>query len=179
MEDILIMHLEYGKDFFISVSGSYIRTCFGNSLEWLSRLDRPTRLWSPDDDEDDQEDDDSSTLYDPYNVLGTKSSMGSIRDRDSQDVKQLKSVKSQDSLSRKSTSSVELNMDKESKNKALKNTRSAEKLVAKKRPVRQLSLPKDLWRIVDFVYKHGLLVVRCCYFFLVQHHHEIAVQGRK
>ncbi|KAF9386550.1 hypothetical protein CPC16_007480 [Podila verticillata] len=157
MEDILIMHLEYGKDFFISVSGSYIRTCFGNSLEWLSGLDRPVRLWSPADDEDDREDDDSSTLYDQYNVLGTKSSMGSIRDRDSQDMKQLKAVRSLDSLSG-SSSSVELNMDKESKNKALKNTRSAEKLAPKKRPVRQLSLPKDLWRIVDFIYKHGLLV---------------------
>ncbi|KAG0338106.1 hypothetical protein BG000_004551 [Podila horticola] len=157
MEDILIMHLEYGKDFFISVSGSYIRTCFGNSLEWLSRLDRPIRLWNPAEDEDDQDDDDSSTLYDPYNVLGTKSSMGSIRDRDTQDMKQLKAVKSLDSLSSKS-SSAELKTDKEPKNKVLKNTRSEEKLVAKKRPVRQLSLPKDLWRIVDFIYKYGLSV---------------------
>ncbi|KAG0354023.1 hypothetical protein BG005_006792 [Podila minutissima] len=148
MEDILIMHLEYGKDFFISVSGSYIRTCFGNSLEWLSRLDRPTRLWSPAEDEDDQEDDESSTLYDPYNVLGTKSSMGSMRDRDSQGMKQVKAVKSLD----------ELKTDTEPKSKVLKNTRSEEKLVAKKRPVRQLSLPKDLWRIVDFIYKHGLSV---------------------
>lgn len=151
MEDILIMHLEYGKDFFISVSGSYIRTCFGNSLEWLSRLDRPTRLWSPAEDEDDQEDDESSTLYDPYNVLGTKSSMGSMRDRDSQGMKQVKAVKSLD----------ELKTDTEPKSKVLKNTRSEEKLVAKKRPVRQLSLPKDLWRIVDFIYKHGLSVVSC------------------
>ncbi|KAG0082917.1 hypothetical protein BGZ92_011245, partial [Podila epicladia] len=129
MEDILIMHLEYGKDFFISVSGSYIRTCFGNSLEWLSRLDHPIRLWNPAEDEDDQEDDESSTLYDPYHGLGTKSSMGSMRDHDSHGMKQIKAVKSLDSLSRKSTNSTELKTDTEPTSKALKNARSEEKIV--------------------------------------------------
>ncbi|KAF9406552.1 hypothetical protein BGZ94_003065, partial [Podila epigama] len=185
LEDILIMHLEYGKDFFISVSGTYIRTCFGNKLEWLSRLDRPIRLWNPEDgDGDDEEDgDDASTLYDAYNALGTKSSMGSIRTSAHPprevvgDLKQVKAMKSIDSLSKKSVSSVDLQSDKDlnvesegrgkqqqqqqqasSTGSLLKNVRSEEKLQIKKRPSRQQSLPKDLWRIVDFIYKHGLAV---------------------
>jgi phosphatidylinositol-bisphosphatase len=34
-EDILIMHLEKGKDYFITVSGNYIQSCFGSTLEHL------------------------------------------------------------------------------------------------------------------------------------------------
>lgn len=35
LEDILILHLEKGKDYFISISGSYIQSCFGSTLEHL------------------------------------------------------------------------------------------------------------------------------------------------
>ena len=41
IEDILVLHLDGGKDFFITVSGSYIPSCFGSSIETLVRLKGP------------------------------------------------------------------------------------------------------------------------------------------
>ena len=38
LEDILVLHLDGGKDFFISVSGNYLQSCFGSSLETLVNL---------------------------------------------------------------------------------------------------------------------------------------------
>ena len=38
LEDILVLHLEGGKDFFISISGSYLLSCFGSSLKQLVHL---------------------------------------------------------------------------------------------------------------------------------------------
>lgn len=38
MEDILVLHLEKGKDFFITVTGQYLPSCFGSSLETLVNL---------------------------------------------------------------------------------------------------------------------------------------------
>ena len=43
LEDILVLHLEGGKDFFISVSGNYILSSFGQSLERLVQLHVPIR----------------------------------------------------------------------------------------------------------------------------------------
>ena len=43
LEDILVLHLEGGKDFFISVSGNYIQSSFGQSLEKLVQLHVPIR----------------------------------------------------------------------------------------------------------------------------------------
>ncbi|EGC34737.1 inositol 5-phosphatase 4 [Dictyostelium purpureum] len=43
MDDILILHLENGKDYFISISGNFQRTCFGNTLENLVRYPHPIR----------------------------------------------------------------------------------------------------------------------------------------
>lgn len=43
LEDILVLHLEGGKDFFISVSGDYVQTSFGHSLESLVQLHMPIR----------------------------------------------------------------------------------------------------------------------------------------
>ena len=43
IEDILILHLENGKDFFISITGDYLVTCFGMSLNMLVRLPDPVR----------------------------------------------------------------------------------------------------------------------------------------
>ncbi|KAG0282208.1 hypothetical protein BGZ96_000740 [Linnemannia gamsii] len=172
MEDILILHLEHGKDYFITVAGSYVRTCFGNSLEWLSRLDRPIRLWNPKEDEEQEVDeDDTATLYDRYNALGTKSSMSSMKDTESGTTAigvaergQLKNAKSLDSLSGKDA--IERKASKSSLVDDLKSLQLADEkrtvppppVVKKQKPVRQLSLPKDLWRIVDFIYKHGFSV---------------------
>ncbi|KAF9397951.1 hypothetical protein BGX21_008329 [Mortierella sp. AD011] len=158
MDDILILHLEHGKDYFISVSGSYIRTCFGNSLEWLSRLDRPIRLWNPDDSDDDEEEDDAATLYDRFGALGTKSSMSSIRDNADggreiavEDIsKQVRNVKSVDSLPDRDP------VGRKMSSMSLATGKPAP--IKKQKATRQLSLPKDLWRIVDFIYKHGFSV---------------------
>ena len=43
LEDILVLHLEGGKDFFISVSGNYIVSSFGQSLDRLVQLHVPIR----------------------------------------------------------------------------------------------------------------------------------------
>ncbi|XP_057196039.1 type II inositol 1,4,5-trisphosphate 5-phosphatase isoform X2 [Triplophysa rosa] len=41
LEDILILHLERGKDYFISITGSYLPSCFGSSLSTLCLLRDP------------------------------------------------------------------------------------------------------------------------------------------
>ena len=38
LEDILVLHLEGGKDFFISVTGNYLSSSFGSSLETLVHI---------------------------------------------------------------------------------------------------------------------------------------------
>ncbi|XP_046627214.1 inositol polyphosphate 5-phosphatase OCRL isoform X3 [Neodiprion virginianus] len=41
--DILVLHLEGGKDIFITVTGTYQRSCFGSSMEALVHIDVPVR----------------------------------------------------------------------------------------------------------------------------------------
>uniref|UniRef100_A0A8C1NQD7 phosphoinositide 5-phosphatase n=1 Tax=Cyprinus carpio TaxID=7962 RepID=A0A8C1NQD7_CYPCA len=41
LEDILVLHLERGKDYFISVTGNYLPSCFGSSLSTLCLLREP------------------------------------------------------------------------------------------------------------------------------------------
>ncbi|RUS19167.1 Endonuclease/exonuclease/phosphatase [Endogone sp. FLAS-F59071] len=43
LEDMLILHLENGKDFFLLVDGSYSPTCFAMDLERLVRMSKPVR----------------------------------------------------------------------------------------------------------------------------------------
>ncbi|KAG8448228.1 hypothetical protein GDO86_015359 [Hymenochirus boettgeri] len=43
IEDILVLHLDRGKDYFLTISGSYLVSCFGTSLEALCRMKRPVR----------------------------------------------------------------------------------------------------------------------------------------
>lgn len=43
IEDILVLHLEGGKDLFVSVSGNYLPSCFGSSLEALVYMFKPIR----------------------------------------------------------------------------------------------------------------------------------------
>jgi len=44
LDDILVLHLVNGKDFFISLSGNFMKTCFGTPLETLVKLTGPLRL---------------------------------------------------------------------------------------------------------------------------------------
>ena len=41
MYDILVLHLEGGKDFFITVTGDYQRSCFGSSINALVHMKKP------------------------------------------------------------------------------------------------------------------------------------------
>lgn len=43
IEDILVLHLDRGKDYFLTISGSYLVSSFGTSLEALCRMKRPIR----------------------------------------------------------------------------------------------------------------------------------------
>lgn len=43
LEDVLILRLENGRDYYISVSGSYARSCFGMSVEELVLYSDPIR----------------------------------------------------------------------------------------------------------------------------------------
>ena len=45
--DILVLHLNGGKDIFITVSGNYIRSCFGASIEALVQLTVPIAELDP------------------------------------------------------------------------------------------------------------------------------------
>nr|DBA20373.1 TPA: hypothetical protein GDO54_017162 [Pyxicephalus adspersus] len=43
IEDILVLHLDRGKDYFLTITGSYLVSSFGTSLEALCRMKRPIR----------------------------------------------------------------------------------------------------------------------------------------
>ncbi|KAG0302421.1 hypothetical protein BGZ98_007510 [Dissophora globulifera] len=161
LDDILVLHLEHGKDYFISVSGNYIRTCFGNSLEWLSRLDRPIRLWNPDEDDEDEDEDDTLTLYDAYNVMDTKSALSGMKDVTIGDgSRTVKNGMPLDSVSdkeqgRRSSDLPGAFPDRKMTDERATTTVPAPAHIKKQKVARPFSLPKDLWRILDFIYKYG------------------------
>ncbi|KAG7253550.1 hypothetical protein CRUP_035706 [Coryphaenoides rupestris] len=41
IDDILVLHLDRGKDFFVTISGNYMPSCFGTSLDTLCRMKKP------------------------------------------------------------------------------------------------------------------------------------------
>uniref|UniRef100_A0A1A8BEF9 phosphoinositide 5-phosphatase n=1 Tax=Nothobranchius kadleci TaxID=1051664 RepID=A0A1A8BEF9_NOTKA len=43
IEDILVLHLERGKDYFISVTGNYLPSCYGSSIYSLCHMREPIR----------------------------------------------------------------------------------------------------------------------------------------
>ncbi|CAH1229589.1 INPP5B [Branchiostoma lanceolatum] len=43
LEDILVLHLDGGKDYFVTVQGDYIPSCFGSSIEALCNMRGPIR----------------------------------------------------------------------------------------------------------------------------------------
>ncbi|KAH3759590.1 inositol 5-phosphatase 4 [Pelomyxa schiedti] len=47
LEDILILHLEHGKDYFVTVSGNFMPSCFGSTLEHLVLFPNPVRASQP------------------------------------------------------------------------------------------------------------------------------------
>ncbi|XP_071957184.1 inositol polyphosphate 5-phosphatase OCRL-like [Antedon mediterranea] len=49
IEDILVLHLENGKDYYITINGNYIPSCFGASIEALTKMHCPIRDMDPKD----------------------------------------------------------------------------------------------------------------------------------
>ncbi|XP_041068375.1 type II inositol 1,4,5-trisphosphate 5-phosphatase isoform X2 [Carcharodon carcharias] len=47
IEDILILHLQRGKDYFMSICGNYLPSCFGSSLQALCHMKEPIREVKP------------------------------------------------------------------------------------------------------------------------------------
>ncbi|XP_061452357.1 type II inositol 1,4,5-trisphosphate 5-phosphatase isoform X2 [Rhineura floridana] len=47
LEDILVLHLDRGKDYFLSVSGNYLPSCFGCPLQTLCHMREPIQEMSP------------------------------------------------------------------------------------------------------------------------------------
>jgi phosphatidylinositol-bisphosphatase len=47
LDDILIFRLENGRDYFITISGDYLKSCFGASIDWLVRTPVPVRYTNP------------------------------------------------------------------------------------------------------------------------------------
>lgn len=45
--DILVLHLDGGKDIFITVSGQYAKSCFGCSIEALIQMHQPVAAVPP------------------------------------------------------------------------------------------------------------------------------------
>lgn len=41
IEDILVLHLDRGKDYFLSVSGNYLPSCFGSPIHTLCYMKDP------------------------------------------------------------------------------------------------------------------------------------------
>lgn len=41
IEDILVLHLDRGKDYFLSVSGNYLPSCFGTPIHTLCYMREP------------------------------------------------------------------------------------------------------------------------------------------
>lgn len=41
IEDILVLHLERGKDYFISITGNYLPSCYGTSIYSLCHMREP------------------------------------------------------------------------------------------------------------------------------------------
>ena len=47
LEDILIFRLENGRDYFVTVSGEYLKSCFGNPIDFLISCPGPVRFYNP------------------------------------------------------------------------------------------------------------------------------------
>lgn len=41
LEDILVLHLNRGKDYFLSVTGNYLPSCFGSPIHTLCHMREP------------------------------------------------------------------------------------------------------------------------------------------
>lgn len=47
LDDILILRLENGRDYFVTVSADYLKSSFGASIDWLLKVPTPVRFMEP------------------------------------------------------------------------------------------------------------------------------------
>ncbi|KAL2912761.1 hypothetical protein HK105_207753 [Polyrhizophydium stewartii] len=118
IEDILTLHTENGKDHFISISGRWLPSCFGNPIEVLCRLGRPIR----------------SFALDELCALYTQVQRSQLRLPPTR-----ASGAESESAGPAATSSIE--SPSPTPPKPFEN---------------RLSIPRELWRIIDFIYKFGM-----------------------
>ncbi|KAJ3286688.1 hypothetical protein HK104_008910 [Borealophlyctis nickersoniae] len=105
LDDILIFHIENGKDHFVSVSGKWLPSCFGNDLGVLCRMVKPVR---------------------EVGVDGTKKILEGLRGKGDGNKKEELAEGGLDPLPPVADEEM------------------------------RLSIPKEVWRLVDFVYKFGM-----------------------
>jgi len=114
IDEILILHLENSKDYFISIIGQYKLSFLGFSYEQLVYMKKPVR-----------------------NGFGSK-----------------------ETIRRDSFSSISLHplIDNNKRGKNLKASTSGSSLInlSKSSFITPLDVPKELWRIMDYMYKKGL-----------------------
>ena len=110
LEEILILHTENGRDRFMTISGVWLPSIFGCSLDLLCRLIRPIRSYSQDE------------------LLSIHRAINQANDKDEQEPS-----------SSTSDGPDPLPPSPTSENK--------------------LSMPKELWRLIDFIYKFGMDIV--------------------
>eukprot|EP00697_Spironema_sp_BW2_P013109 gnl/Spiro4/2998_TR1474_c0_g1_i1.p1 gnl/Spiro4/2998_TR1474_c0_g1~~gnl/Spiro4/2998_TR1474_c0_g1_i1.p1 ORF type:complete len:953 (-),score=216.28 gnl/Spiro4/2998_TR1474_c0_g1_i1:53-2911(-) len=113
LDDILVLHLKNGRDFFITVQGYYQKSCFGSSLEKLCCLSAPIRpLPRPSPDQQ------------------------------------------QDSTQQSQSQSPQLQQQQQQQPPPPQPQSAA--AAAQQQPQSPLSVPKELWRCVDFIFRNGV-----------------------
>ncbi|KAJ3017593.1 hypothetical protein HKX48_003458 [Thoreauomyces humboldtii] len=124
LDDILILHTENGKDHFLSVSGTWLPSCFGTKLEALCKFIRPVREWTTAE---------RKTLFVSPVVVGDSTSSGAV-------------AADEAALAERTAAAAQ---DEEG--------------LSPDPPVpdaeNRFSLPFQLWRMVDFLFRYGMDVV--------------------
>lgn len=108
IEDILVIHVENGKDHFVSISGNWNSSAFGNSIDVLCMI--------------------------PKSVY---------------------------SITTEECKKLQLAMKLEP---IINQTKPEESSIT---PLLLSSIPKEAWRLVDFIFKYGLVVVICIIYYLI------------
>jgi hypothetical protein len=142
LEDCMILHTENGKDHFVSVSGEWVLTSFGNDLGVLCKLLKPVREY------------DVSKLKEI--LVSTKVDSGSPSST-SPIASMLESnlrIKSESP----SPSPVIVTSESSPPVPDPKPIHSPNKGIQAKRE-EALTIPKEIWRLVDLIYKYGMDVV--------------------
>ena len=136
IDNILVLRLENGKDFFIVVTGQYQPTCFGVNLERLALMSLP--------------------VSEVAVSLDKKKSLSSRISRKKSI--QSSSSKSPDATSTSSSGSSVTTPGTSTTTSATGTTNS--------RIQQQATLPKELWRVLNFLWnKNMLCLVRLCSMF--------------